>query len=184
MNSTEQRSGAIAEHEVIAAVRWRFRIFKSITFTAVALSIALAAMSFAKDKPTHKGSISGSTETHDYRIGGVETGEGYLRECPAVRANMQFSEVLKANYCFGYVRGIIDYNRVLNTFPGMVDPKKDVAMTFSIFCPPNSLGSAEADALLRQYIERHPDQRSRATASLAARAFAEAYPCPAPNSAP
>jgi hypothetical protein len=118
-------------------------------------------------------------KTKEYRIGGIDTGEGYLRHCPKIHPNMPFGEVLHANYCYGYVRGIIDYNRVLNAFPGLVDPKKNIALSFSIFCPPENLGSAEADKILRKYMEEHPERLNRPTASLVADALAKDYPCTA-----
>ena len=96
----------------------------------------------------------------------VGTGERYLRECPKVHPNMSFEEVTKANYCFGYLRGVIDFHSVLHVYPGL-----------NLFCPPKGLGNAEADKLLRDFLDKHPEHRDMPTPALFGKVLDERYPC-------
>lgn len=100
-------------------------------------------------------------------LGDIGTGERYLRECPKVHPDMTFEEVTKTNYCLGYLRGILDFHSVLHVYPGL-----------NLFCPPK-LDNLEADKLLRQFLEQHPEHRNMPTAAVFGKALSDQYPCPA-----
>jgi hypothetical protein len=98
----------------------------------------------------------------------IGTGERYLRECPRVHPNMPFEEVTKTNYCFGYLRGVIDFHAVLHVYPGL-----------NLFCPAKEVGNIEADRMLRDFMDKHPEHRDMPTSALLGKALSEQYPCPA-----
>lgn len=99
-------------------------------------------------------------------ISDISTGERYLRECPKVHPDMTFVEVTRTNYCFGYLRGIIDFHAVLHEYPGL-----------NLFCPPKDLSNLDADALLRRFLEQHPEHHTMPTAALLGKVLADKYPC-------
>ena len=117
--------------------------------------------------------VSTAQKKTEIPIGGIDSGEGFLQNCPEIHPNMPFEEVTRENYCLGFVRGVLEYNRVLQVGSGL-----------NLFCPPKDLPNADADALLREYIKRHPEHQKMPTAVLIAKAMSEKYACPATNSKP
>ena len=103
----------------------------------------------------------------------IGTGERYLRECPKVHPDMPFEEVTRINYCFGYLRGVVDFHSVLHVYPGL-----------NLFCPPRDLDNLAADRLLREFLDQHPEHRNMPTPALVGKALADRYPCPAASPAP
>lgn len=110
-----------------------------------------------------------SQKTITIPLADIGTGERYLQNCPKVHPNMPFEEVTRINYCFGYLRGIIDLHSVLHIVnPGL-----------NLFCPPKGLDNLEADRLLREFIDKHPEHRNMPTAALFGKALSEKYECAA-----
>lgn len=111
--------------------------------------------------------------TTTIKVPQIYTGESYVRDCPEIYPNMPFETVLKVNYCFGYVRGMVDYNSLLNVYPKL-----------NLFCPPRDMDIAQTDATIRKYIKEHPDQREMPITALIAKVLSDAYPCPTQAGSP
>jgi len=127
----------------------------------VVLFLFSATFAFAQNKTTQ------------IVIPGVETGESLLRECPELRPNLSFEDTVKVNYCLGFVRGVMDYNKLLH-----------FTLKLTLFCAPRELDNTAAYAATRQYIRDHPERTKMPASALVAGALSEKYPCSPADATP
>jgi hypothetical protein len=70
-------------------------------------------------------------------------------------------------YCFGYVDSVVNDMRLYGSVAGL-----------SACLPPEFGDNRRRDVILA-FLDRHPHDRDRGATELIARAFADAFPCPA-----